>query len=266
MSVDPSARFPNVHMMGRALLPFASPAGRRHWSTLFTAAPRPIKDPSPSMAIVAPPVEPQATVVELTRTRDASAGPALHAISRDTTIETAPARASALVESSISIVLSGEIESPARPSVAPERIAALPPEPNRPPETPASLAAPRATYRSRAVNPRSLAVAAALAGVAVVGVAIAVTSRSSPKVPSAQPPIPAALAQPAPTSLPRPVASPPTAAPAVAPQAPAVPPTLPETHAAPEASPPRATRPSDEKRRHRSQRIRRDENGFPIIE
>src|SRR5450432_580278 len=45
MHLDASARFANVHMFGRALLPFGSPAGRSHWSSLFTAAPRPIKEP-----------------------------------------------------------------------------------------------------------------------------------------------------------------------------------------------------------------------------
>jgi serine/threonine protein kinase len=53
MHLNPTARFENVHILGRALLEHASPAGRRHWSTQFTAIPRPIRAPAPSMAILA---------------------------------------------------------------------------------------------------------------------------------------------------------------------------------------------------------------------
>ena len=107
MNVDPAARFPNVHMFGRALLPFGSPAGRRHWSTLFTAAPRPVKDPSPSMAIIVPPVEPQATAVDLTRTRAAERSGTMDPV------PTVPERAG-VAASSISISISGVIDGEAR--------------------------------------------------------------------------------------------------------------------------------------------------------
>ena len=119
MNVDPAARFQNVHMFGRALLPFGSPAGRRHWSTLFTAAPRPVKDPSPSMAIIVPPVEPQATAVDLTRTRAAERSATMDPI------PTVPERAR-VAGSSISISISGVIDAEARDQEPDNR---APPEP-----------------------------------------------------------------------------------------------------------------------------------------
>jgi serine/threonine protein kinase len=272
MNLQPGSRFLNVHMMGRALLPFASPAGRRHWSTLFTAAPRPVKDPSPSMAIIVAPTEQQATNIDLTRTRDAqeSVGErSTAAVVRETTIDTAPNRAPAPAGSSISITVSEGMESGGPAAIA--RPQDPPPEPSRPPETPSALAPPRMTFRSRVLNPRLLAVTGAFVGVAIVGVAITLAGRTSPRDHVVKPPTPTALSEPA-HRLPAP-------APVLAPAVPVVPvaPTPsavtggalrePTEGAAPQvAGPARAEPSNDGKRRRHSARIRRDENGFPIIE
>ena len=201
MHLDASSRFANVHMFGRALLAFGSPAGRRHWSTLFTAAPRPVKEPSPSMAIIAPPPERQATVVDLTRTRDAN-GAAAHApvpTPSDTTFDSIPTvrdRAAIPGASSISIAVSGELGSPAVAlSASLPTTSEPPPEPIEPPLTPAAFApaGPRpATLKSRILNPRFVAVAASVVGIAIVGVAISIASRSSSPATSSKAPIPAA--------------------------------------------------------------------------
>ena len=265
MNLDPAARFPNVHMFGRALLPFGSPAGRRHWSTLFTAAPRPVKDPSPSMAIVIPVGENQAaTAVDLTRTRDAGSG------ARDTTMDpvpTVPQRAGSLGTSSISIAISGELGAPAPAGAEPKP--GPPPEPLEPPATPAELAAPQAPARSRLLSPRYIAVGAAIVGIAVAGIAISVAGRSAPRAATSPPPLPAALQAPSATP---PVPPPAAPAPAAAPAAPLptaaasdVTPPGPDT-AAPEPGSARAERAADGKRRRHARKIARDENGFPIIE
>jgi serine/threonine-protein kinase len=278
MNVDPAARFPNVHMFGRALLPFGSPAGRRHWSTLFTAAPRPVKDPSPSMAIVVPPVERQATEVDLTRTREAAGGStdaASAQAARDTTMDplpTVPERGAA-VASSISIAISGEIGISDREERA--EVGPPPPEPLEAPVTPAALSPPRPSLRRRALSPRYLAAAAAVVGVAIVGIAISVASRS-PSRDATSPAPPAALTAPGPA--PAPPAPVPAAAPApAAPQAPAgdqtsrksdvsaSPAPVADT-AAPAAEAARPAAAGDSKRRRHTRRIPRDENGFPIIE
>jgi serine/threonine protein kinase len=273
MNLDPGARFPNVHMMGRALLPFASPAGRRHWSTLFTAAPRPIKDPSPSMAMIAIPVDQQATAVDLTRTRDAQGhrgGPSALTVVRETTIDTVPNRAAATVGSSISIGMSGEIESAGAAGTAATRLQRdLPPEPSRPPDTPAALAASHLTIGQRALNPRFLAVAGALIGVVIVAIAIAVAIRASPWVVLVKPPALSVSAEPVQTA-------PVVAAPALSGSPPSAHADVPRGPAPGESAvsvarrsgvPARAERSSNEgKRRHRSPRVRRDENGVPIIE
>jgi serine/threonine-protein kinase len=274
MNVDPASRFPNVHMFGRALLPFGSPAGRRHWSTLFTAAPRPVKDPSPSMAIVVPPVERQATEVDLTRTREAVEGASGQA-TRDTTMDplpTVPER-SVGAASSISISLSGVIGSTDREQDA--KAGAPPPEPLEPPATPASLSPPRPPLRRRALSPRYLAAAAAVVGVAVVGIAISVASRA-PSRDATSPAPPPALTAPAPASAPP--SSSPAAAPALAvPRAPAADEASPKSDVSASAAPPAdtsapaagAARPAGaaEPKRHRhNRRVLRDENGFPILE
>jgi eukaryotic-like serine/threonine-protein kinase len=261
MNVDPNARFPNVHMFGRALLPFGSAAGRRHWSTLFTAAPRPVKDPSPSMAIIVPPVEPQATAVDLTRTRAAEPSATMDPV------PTVPERAG-FAASSISISLSGVIDSEAAHEESGNR---APPEPLEPPATPAALAALRVPARARILNPRFVAIGAAIVGVAVVGIAISLAGRSPSRAVSPSAPIPTA-ATPTPVSPPEPAPTPPqgTNAPAAAPVAETPPavalPVAPSATALPGTSSERPPRAEDGKRRRHPRRVPRDENGFPIIE
>jgi serine/threonine-protein kinase len=274
MNVDPNARFPNVHMFGRALLPFGSPAGRRHWSTLFTAAPRPVKDPSPSMAIIVPPLERQATEVDLTRTREAEQGSTARSsaqAARDTTMDPLPTvrEQGADVASSISVAISGEIGVSDGGGRA--EVGAPPPEPLEAPATPAALSPPRPSARRRALSPRYVAAAAAVVGVAVVGIAISLASRSPARGPAPLPPS-AALPAPAPPSAP--TASAPAAVPPqihAAPQAPAkseasaIPAPGTDT-AAPAAEPGRSAAAGESKRRHHTRKVPRDENGFPIIE
>ena len=256
MSVAPAARFQNVHMFGRALLPFGSPAGRRHWSTLFTAAPRPVKDPSPSMAIIVPPVEPQATAVDLTRTRAAERSATMDPV------PTVPERAG-IAASSISISISGVIDGEARDE---ESDNCAPPEPLEAPATPATLAAPPQRERARILNPRFVAAAAAVVGVAVVGIAISLASRSPSPAASPSAPIPPAVAPPAPVAAPPAVTEAPAAAPAAqTPPAAALPVAPPDT-AAPNADSARPQRADEGKRRRHPRRVSRDENGFPIIE
>ena len=259
MNVDPTARFENVHMFGRALLPFGSPAGRRHWSTLFTSAPRPVKDPSPSMAIIVPPVEPQATAIDLTRTRVAERSATMDPV------PTVPERAG-IAASSISISISGVIGGEARE----ESGNRAPPEPLEAPATPAAFATPRPPPRARILNPRFVAAAAAVVGVAIVGIAISVSSRSPSRVPSPSAPIPAPVASPA-VVPPAPSAAAPAAAevpiaPAAAQTTPApLPVALPDS-AVPTTDSERPLRTEDGKRRRHPRRVRRDENGFPIIQ
>ncbi len=261
MNVDPAARFENVHMFGRALLPFGSPAGRRHWSTLFTAAPRPVKDPSPSMAIIVPPVEPQATAVDLTRTRAAERSATMDPV------PTVPERGG-IAASSISISISGVIEGEPHGEEPGNR---APPEPLEPPATPAAFSVPRPTSRARVLNPRVVAAAAAVVGVAVVGIAISVASRSPSRAASPAAPIPAPVA-PAPVVQPAPVTPPPTEtkvpAPTPAEQTPeaAALPAAPRDRAMPDTSSDHPQRVEDGKRRRHPRRVPRDENGFPIIE
>jgi eukaryotic-like serine/threonine-protein kinase len=257
MNVDPAARFPNVHMFGRALLPFGSPAGRRHWSTLFTAAPRPVKDPSPSMAIIVPPIEPQATAVDLTRTRAAERSGTMDPV------PTVPERA-VKAPSSISISISGVIDGEASGDEAANR---APPEPLEPPPTPAAFAVPRPNTRARILNPRLVAAAAALVGVAVVGIAISVASRSPSRTASPSAPIPATVAPPA-VAPPAPAAAAPVTEVPAAPQTPpaAALPVAPTDTATPNTASERPQRADDGKRRRHPRRVPRDENGFPIIE
>ena len=279
MHLDASSRFTNVHMFGRALLPFGSPAGRRHWSTLFTAAPRPIKEPSPSMAIIAPATEQRATVVDLTRTRDAHGSPTAPVSAptlSDSTMGSIPTvrePGAAPRDSSISIAISGELASSgsAEP-VAPAAAREPPPDPLEVPATPAAFAGTRAgapaTMKSRLLNPRVVAVAASAAGIAIVGVAISIAGRSSSPVPSAKPPIPPATSV---SAAPRPEPPRPAAAP-VPTQLPPAPPDdsrtpAPSSSAAtPEVEAKSIEHPSEGKPRRHSRRVRRDENGFPIIE
>jgi serine/threonine-protein kinase len=262
MNVDPGARFQNVHMFGRALLPFGSPAGRRHWSTLFTAAPRPVKDPSPSMAIIVPPVELQATAVDLTRTRAAERSATMDPI------PTVPERAG-IAASSISISVSGFIEGDARGGELGNH---APPEPLQPPATPAALMAPRRPGRAGILNPRFVAIGAAIVGVVVVGIAISVAGRSPVRATSPSAPIPMAAPRAAVALPPAPVTPPTTetevpAAPSAAQtsQAAALPPAPPDK-AMPDTSSEHPQRVEDGKRRHHPRRILRDENGFPILE
>ncbi len=255
MNVDPAARFPNVHMFGRALLPFGSPAGRRHWSTLFTAAPRPVKDPSPSMAIIVPPVEPQATAVDLTRTRAAERSGTMDPV------PTVPERAG-IAASSISI--SGIIEGEEPGNRAP-------PEPLEPPATPAAFTVPQPNARARILSPRFVAAAAAVVGVAVVGIAISIASRSPSRAASPSAPIPATVAPPAVSPpAPAPAAPAATEVPAAPPATPTPPaagmPVAPAGTATPNADSERPQRAEDGKRRRHPRRVPRDENGFPIIE
>jgi serine/threonine-protein kinase len=274
MNVDPNDRFPNVHMFGRALLPFGSPAGRRHWSTLFTAAPRPVKDPSPSMAIIVPPLERQATEVDLTRTREAEQGSTARAsaqAARDTTMDplpTVPERGVAAA-SSISIAISGEIGVSEREARA--EVGGPPPEPIEPPATPAALSPPRPSARRRALSPRYVAAAAAVVGVGVVGIAISLASRAPSRGPTPPAP-PAAVTSPAPPSPPP--ASAPAAAPPQAPaaaqaqsksEASAMPAPAAEP-AAPGVEPDRPAAAGESKRHRHPRKVPRDENGFPIIE
>ncbi len=273
MNVDPRARFANVHMLGRALLPFGSPAGRRHWSTLFTAAPRPLKDPSLSMALIVPSLETQATAVDLMRTRDVErstteqvAGPG----AGETTMGPLPTTRGGVPDTgkSISDPINGEIGAvPDR-----RRGEAAPPEPVDPPATPAALAVPRSTA-GRILNPRLVAMAAAVFGVAVAGVAINVAGRSPARAGSAAA-IPAAVSLPAsaPTASSggSPVAPTPTTAAVALPEpkvaaAPPLPPT-PSHIAKPNPAPERSPRSADRKHHHHPRWVPRDENGFPIIE
>jgi eukaryotic-like serine/threonine-protein kinase len=280
MHLEASSRFTNVHMFGRALLPFGSSAGRRHWSTLFTAAPRPIKDPSPSMAIIAPPAEQQATAIDLTRTRDAHGSPTARAsvpTPSDTTIDSIPTvRDPAAIAGVglISIAISGELASPGSVgSVALRAAPEPPPEPIEPPATPAAFAAagtrPPATLRSRLLNPRVIAVAASAAGIAIVGIAISIAGRSSSPVPSSKPPIPPAASV---SAASRPEPPPTAAAQAPAPTLPPAPPVDSRSQrsssdvAMPDVEAKRIERPPEGKPRRHSRRVRRDENGFPIIE
>ncbi len=259
MNVDPRARFANVHLLGRALLPFASPAGRRHWSRLFTAAPRPIKDPSPSMAMIAPSLETQTTAVDVVRRAgDTTMGP----------LALAPER---VPDSAESMSVSIEVDTGA---VADRRTGdAPPPEPLDLPITPAALKTAIPTA-GRIVNPRSVAMAAALIGIAVAG-AVAMRSASRPPARAAAA-VPIRVVASPPASAPSsPVGPAPTAAnrtvvagsPAKA-TAPAAPP-------APSAAPgdaehnpvtARLRHSADSKHHHQPRRVPRDENGFPIIE
>jgi len=261
MNVDPGTRFQNVHMFGRALLPFGSPAGRRHWSTLFTAAPRPVKDPSPSMAIIVPPVEPQATAVDLTRTRAAERSGTMDPI------PTVPERA-ALAAGSISISVSGFIRGDARGEKLGNH---APPEPLEPPATPAALAVPRPAGRAPVLNPRFVAVGAAIVGVVVVGIAINVAGRSPVRATSPSASIPV-TARPAPVASPPPPVTPPTetkvptARPAAQTSQAAALPAAPSDNAMPDTSSEHPPRAEDAKRRRHPRRVLRDENGFPILE
>ncbi len=273
MNVDPAARFLNVHMFGRALLPFGSPAGRRHWSTLFTAVPRPVKEPSPSMEIFVPPLERQATQVDLTRTRegDQTSPVALNAQSvTDTTMDpipTLPERGAAAANS-ISISITGELGGTDHRGTG--QVGAPPPEPLEAPATPAALSPPRAPLRRRVLSPRYVASAAAILGVAVVGIAISI-SRRAPSRGTTFPGAPAAVAAAGPRSAADAVPTP------AGPQIPA--PVHATSMSASSASPAptadviaptaEAVRPAaagEPKRRRHSRRILRDENGFPIIE
>ena len=274
MSVDPSARFANVHMLGRALLPFASPAGRRHWSTLFTAAPRPAKDPTRSIASILPPAE-QPTELDLTRTRDAQQSATARALTSptgDTTMDPLPTReqGGAMADASISISLSGEIDGP--PAQGRDGASAPPPEPIEPPATPAAFAKPPVSFRSRFLNPRVVAPVVAVLGVLVVGVAIRVAARSPARGAMSPAHVPAAVLAPAPAT-PQPLPPPASSSPAepAAPE-PATPElstaATPTSASAPPTSEPASAKVSGEtkpKRRH-SRHILRDEHGFPIMD
>ena len=233
------------------------------------------------MAIIVPLPDQRTTAVDLTRTRDANGGSTAKATvptPSDTTFGSIPTvreRGAIPIASSSSIAISGELGSPTVAQSAVLPVASdPPPEPIEPPLTPAAFAPagarPPATLKSRILNPRFVAIAASVAGIAIVGVAISVASRSSSPAPSSKPPIPAITLEPAAS---RPEPGPTTAAiqapaaalpPAAAVDARGPAPSLPDT-ALPDVGAKSVERPADGKRRRHARPIPRDENGFPII-
>ena len=171
---------------------------------------------------------------------------------------------------SISVSIDGEIRAPSRIGGQGKH---APPEPLDPPATPAALAAPIPTA-GRILNPRSVAMAAAVIGVAVAGV---VAMRSAGRRPArAAPPSPIPVVASPPASAPSPPIGPApsaenrTAVAGLPPKAtaPAAPPARSLRRTSRSITlPPRAsgTR-QDSKHHHQPRRVPRDENGFPIIE
>ena len=209
------------------------------------------------MAIIVPPVEPQSTAVDLTRTRAAERSATMDPV---LTVPEPAGIAASAISLSLSDVIDGEISE--------ESANRAPPEPLEAPATPAVFATPRPPARARILNPRFVAAAAAVVGVAIVGIAISVASRSPSRVPSA--PIPSAVAPPTVTTptpgAPAPATAEVPAVPAAAQTPRAALPVPPPDSAAPNTDSERPQRAEDGKRRRHPRRVPRDENGFPIIE